>query len=97
MSGLPSFLQAMKDHGVSAYNSSVSTGHRRTTLAIDGETIGWVDHFDGERTWSAIAQTPNGTVDRGDFHRSKTEAMNEVISYRDGGLAYSIWKATQHD
>ena len=65
-------------------NSSVCTGHRRTTIAVDGETIGWVERFDGDRAWSATAVTHLGTVDRGDWYSRKADAIDEVIDFAGG-------------
>jgi len=84
------FAQAMKAHGV----TTAKTGHR-TTIAIDGETIGWVDRFAGQRTWAATATTSQGSIDRGDWHETQREAITEVIAFADSRTAASIDQATR--
>jgi hypothetical protein len=66
-------------------HSSLYTGHRRTTVTVDGKVVGWVDRFPGTRTWSATAQTSRGTVERGDWHTTKRDAIAEIINYTGSG------------
>jgi len=89
------FAQAMKAHGVTTTNSSIYEGHRRTTVAIDGETVGWVDRGPGRCGWAATASTSQGSIDRGDWHSTKREAMTEVIAFADARTAAAIEQATR--
>jgi len=77
--------QAMKAHGV----TTTKSGHR-TMVAIDGEPVGWVTRFDGERTWAATASTSQGSIDRGDWHTTKREAIEEIIAFADAPRMQAI-------
>jgi len=88
------FAQAMKAHGVTT-EASTFYDIRRTTVAIDGETVGWVDRGPGRCGWGATASTSQGSIDRGDWHTTKRAAITEVIAFTDSRTAAAIEQATR--
>jgi len=88
------FGQAIEAHGITT-ETSTFCGIRRTTVAIDGETVGWVDRGPGRCGWAATASTSQGSVDRGDWYTTKRAAIEEIISYSDPQRALEIDQATR--